>query len=112
MAQKIVVSEVDDIDGSEAAEKVQFSLDNTDYEIDLSKGHADEMRAEMAAYIEKARKLPKGAKARRVRRKARPDLPDIRDYARARGYDIKDRGRVPERIEEEYDRLKSAGTIA
>ena len=40
MAQKVFVSLVDDIDGSEADETVEFGLDGVNYEIDLSAENA------------------------------------------------------------------------
>src|SRR3954453_11594086 len=51
MAQRVNVVLVDDIDGSDAAETVTFGLDGVQYEIDLSDGHADELRAALALYI-------------------------------------------------------------
>src|SRR5215469_4018374 len=56
MAQKINVLLVDDIDGSDAAETVQFGLDGTQYEIDLSSEHAEELRALATPYVKRARK--------------------------------------------------------
>src|SRR5947209_9796942 len=51
MAQRVNVVLVDDIDGSDATETVTFGLDGVQYEIDLSEGHADELRQAMALYI-------------------------------------------------------------
>ena len=56
MAQHIFVSLVDDIDGSEADETVQFALDGVTYEIDLSAENAEELRDALAPYIEHARR--------------------------------------------------------
>ncbi len=44
MAQKIQTFFIDDLDGSEAEGTVLFGLDDTHYEIDLSTGHAKELR--------------------------------------------------------------------
>ena len=44
MAQKIQTFYIDDLDGSEAEGTVLFGLDGTQYEIDLSTGHAKELR--------------------------------------------------------------------
>ncbi|MDT7742150.1 MAG: hypothetical protein QOE59_1228, partial [Actinomycetota bacterium] len=45
MAQKTVVSFIDDLDGeSEAEGTVPFSLDGVDYEIDLSEENAEDLR--------------------------------------------------------------------
>lgn len=105
MAQKVQVDQVSDLDGVPADETVKFSLDTTDYEIDLSAVQAQEMRAGLAPFVTHARKRP-GRPRRGKRRPSRPDLPDIRTYARARGYDINERGRVPTQIIDEYDALK------
>lgn len=105
MAQQIVIKDIDDIDGTEAAEKIRFALDGTDYEIDLSVEHAAEMREELAGYIAKARRLPRNGRGKRAARRSRDDLPSIREYARSRGYEINERGRVPQRIVDEYDKL-------
>lgn len=106
MAQKVRVTQVSDISGEEAAETVRFALDGTEYEIDLAAAEAAQMRASVRPFTEHARK--KGRTSRRGSRRSpsRGDLPDIREYARNRGYDISERGRVPQRIIEEYDLLK------
>lgn len=56
MATRIISTLVDDLDGSEAAETVQFSLDGRSYEIDLSSTHADQLRAGLLPYLQVARK--------------------------------------------------------
>lgn len=57
MAQKVNVILVDDVDGGEADETIQFRLDSAHYEIDLSLRNAGERRAALAPYIEKASKV-------------------------------------------------------
>ena len=54
MAQKIQTFFIDDLDGSEAEGTVLFGLDGTHYEIDLSTGHAKELRSALARYIKPA----------------------------------------------------------
>jgi hypothetical protein len=44
VAQKVVVSLVDDLTGDTAEETVQFGLDAKSYEIDLSGANADKLR--------------------------------------------------------------------
>ena len=108
MAQKVQVALVSDIDEAPADETVSFSLDGTDYEIDLSTGQAQEMRQGLAEFVAHARKAPRRRRNGGLRkgRSTRSDLPDIREFARARGYPINDRGRVPGRIISEYDELR------
>ena len=57
MAQKIQTFFIDDLDGSEAEGTVLFGLDGTHYEIDLSTGHAKELRSALARYIEAGRRV-------------------------------------------------------
>lgn len=56
MAQKVLVSLVDDLDGSEAEETVEFGLDGVSYQIDLSGENAEELRDALAQYVEHARR--------------------------------------------------------
>ena len=46
---------IDDIDGSEAAETLRYSLDGIHYEIDLSAEHADTIRSYLQPYIDASR---------------------------------------------------------
>jgi hypothetical protein len=57
MAQKILTTFVDDIDGSEAEGTVKFGLDGTSYEIDLNAQHSQELRSSLARYVEHGRKI-------------------------------------------------------
>lgn len=109
MAQKIEVRHVSDLDERVPAdETVRFGLDNSDYEIDLSADQAQEMRQSLERFVKGARRTGRTPAARgRAKRPSRDDLPQIREYARARGYRIKDRGAIPRRIVAEYDLLNA-----
>jgi hypothetical protein len=106
MAQKIQTLFIDDIDGGEAERTVRFSLDGTEYEIDLSTAHNDELRAALGTYVSHARKV--GGTARRTtagrvgRKPSSVDTVAVRAWARENGYDIKDRGRVPADLVAKY----------
>ena len=99
MAQKIQTLFIDDIDGSEAEGTVRFALDGTDYEIDLNTKHADALRKSLARYIDAARRSSGAARrpARSGRRSAASGLntTEVREWAKAQGIEVKDRGRVP-----------------
>src|SRR6476659_8062445 len=56
MAQRVVVTLEDDIDGGEAAETVSFALDGVSYEIDLSEANASKLRDDLASWIGHARR--------------------------------------------------------
>ena len=105
MAQKVNIQMVDDIDGSDDAETVRFGLDGTQYEIDLSSEHARELRALAAPYVEKARKAAgPGRGAARPRNAAAngADSRKVRDWAKGRGIEVNDRGRVPGNVVAQY----------
>lgn len=99
MAQKIQTLLLDDLDGSEADETVRFGLDGASYEIDLSEAHARELRDSLARYAGAGRKVNplRVAPARKTVRSASNgyDSTEVRDWAKAQGIEIKDRGRVP-----------------
>ena len=99
MAQKIQTLFIDDIDGSEAEGTVRFALDGTDYEIDLNTKHAEALRKALARYIDAARRGSGAARrpARSGRRSAASGLntTEVREWAKAQGIEVKDRGRVP-----------------
>ena len=102
MARKVQTLLIDDIDGSEAEFTVRFGLDGADYEIDLSAEHASALRQLLAQYVTAARqnknvaKRPSGAGG--GGRRSRTDgvsIAEVRDWAKAQGVEVKDRGRIP-----------------
>jgi len=99
VAQKIQTLFIDDLDGSAAEGTVRFGLDGAEYEIDLNAGHARELRDALARYVEAARRV-RGSARRPVRGSRRGPVgglntTGIREWARAQGIEVKDRGRVP-----------------
>lgn len=105
MAQKVQVLLVDDLDGSQADETVTFGLDGVSYEIDLSTGNADKLRSELAQYVEHARKAVTAPARRRRSRTGtgREQSAQIREWAKAHGKKISERGRIPADILAEYE---------
>jgi len=103
MAQKVQVSYVDDLDGSQAEGTVAFGLDGTSFEIDLSKANGDKFRKALAPFIEHARRAS-GVKRAVSRRDAsnRQRTHDIREWARAQGMTISERGRIPGDVINKY----------
>ena len=92
MAQNVQTLFIDDLDGSEADGTVRFGLDGTDYEIDLNARHAQALRDALARYVRAARRPARGG------RRASPsgvDRTEVREWAKAQGMTVKDRGRVP-----------------
>jgi hypothetical protein len=99
MAQKIQTLFIDDLDGSQADGTVRFGLDGTDYEIDLNTEHTQQLRDALARYVGAARRTS-GSTRRPSRTGRRPqanglNTTEVREWAKAQGIDVKDRGRVP-----------------
>jgi Lsr2 len=99
VAQKIQTLFIDDIDGSAAEGTVRFALDGTEYEIDLNTKHADALRKALAKYVDAARRTTGGVRraARSGRRASASGVntTEVREWAKAQGIEVKDRGRVP-----------------
>ena len=98
VAQKVQTLFVDDIDGSAADGTVRFGLDRTEYEIDLNSEHAQALRDALARYISAARRVSGARRRVRSGRKAQVNgvnTTGIREWAKAQGIEVKDRGRVP-----------------
>jgi hypothetical protein len=105
MAQKVTVQLVDDIDGGNAEETVSFGLDGAVYEIDLSHEHAVELRESLSQWVGAARKnKPTLAKRTAVKAKSSDglDLTAVREWARAAGHNVSDRGRISSSILDAY----------
>jgi hypothetical protein len=113
MAQKVTVSLVDDMDGSTAAETVEFGLDGVSYEIDLSDSNAKKLRDALAGYVSAARRAGGRRRSAGAGRRAgggggtRPSVDReqnaaIREWARKQGMKISDRGRIPAEVLEAY----------
>ena len=102
VAQKIQTLFIDDIDGSEAEGTVRFALDGAEYEIDLNAKHAEALRKALSRYVEAARRSsgPARRPARTGRRTASSGLntTEVREWAKAQGIEVKDRGRVPAEV--------------
>src|SRR4051794_5048713 len=116
MVRQAIVRLVDDLDETIIengdGQTVSFGLNGTDYEIDLTNEHADELRAALARFVGAARKT--GSSRRdRTRGTGRPrssksDVSPIavREWAKANGIELSARGRVPQRV---IDQFKAAG---
>jgi hypothetical protein len=106
MAQRVEVVLIDDIDGGTAAETVTFALDGVSYEIDLSDKNARKLRDDLATWTGHARRA--GAAKSSSRRKSgsakRTDLGAVREWARANGHSVSDRGRISADIQAAFDK--------
>jgi hypothetical protein len=95
---------VDDLDGGEADETVEFAIDGKTYQIDLSTAHAEQFREIIDDYVKAARRT--GGHAKRgtgaVKRSDKAENAKIRAWAQEHGMKIAERGRIPEDIARAY----------
>ena len=106
MAQRVEVVLIDDLDGGTAAETVTFALDGVSYEIDLSDKNAKKLRADLANWTGHARRAGnvRSASRRRGGAAKRTDLSAVREWARANGHAVSDRGRISAEVQAAYDK--------
>ena len=107
MAQRVEVLLTDDLTGTKIAagrgESVAFSLDGVAYEIDLTTRNATALRKALAPYLEAGRRQSAGGRRSSRRTKIGPDAKTVKEWARANGYDVKDRERVSKEVEEAFE---------
>lgn len=109
MAKHTTVTLVDDLDGGEADEHVEFAVDGRTYEIDLSASNTDKLRAILAPYVSAGRRITgrrAAAGSAGTSRSAadREQNQAIREWAQRRGMKISERGRIPSNVLEAYHR--------
>ena len=127
MAQKTIVTLVDDLTGEEAEDisTVEFSLDGVTYEIDLDDKNSAKLRDALADYVAAARRTggrrSGGGAGRRRSAGAGTGTPratspggydretskQIRAWAKTQGYEVSDRGRVPNNVVEAWEAQRS-----
>lgn len=89
MAEIVEKKLVDDIDGSEAVDTVEFSIEGKSLVIDLSEDNAQRLRDFLEEFVTAAR--PSG-------RRSPEETARIRTWAREAGYEVSARGRLDEKI--------------
>lgn len=113
MAKETVITLIDDLDGTKAAETVTFGLDGQVYEIDLSAKNAGKLRSALTQYIDVAAEVHAAPRstaraAAPARRGAAPAASNrdqnqaIRAWAMRKGLDIAPRGRIKQDIVDQY----------
>ena len=102
MAQRVVVSLSDDIEGGDASETIAFGLDGKSYEIDLNDANAKKLRGVLAPYVEAGRKRAKSGKTYHHTSVA-PDPRAVRAWAESNGFKVPPRGRIPKKVYEAFN---------
>lgn len=114
LAQKVNITFVDDLDGSEAIETVRFSLDNKEYEIDLSEENSKELRDGLEKFVKAARRGGSSSGSRGGKRGGgsatsnRDETQQIRLWAAENGINVNTRGRISSDVVEKYHAAKAS----
>lgn len=103
MVQKMTVVLEDDLDGTAAAETVAFALDGRSYDIDLSAANAKKLRDALQEYKDHARRVGGRKSSARAAKSGGSNANEIRTWARAKGMQVSDRGRVSAEIRKAYE---------
>jgi len=107
VAQRVIVTLEDDLDGGPADETVRFAFGGAEYEIDLTAKNATAFRKKLAPFIEHARKAGRSQSRRPGRAAAsRQRSGDIRAWAKDNGITVSERGRIPAGVVEQYQAAK------
>lgn len=117
MARKEVIQYFDDLDNTpltkDEVEIVHFSLDNKEYELDLSAANAEKFRDMLRPYLEHARRANMQQRRRR-RRGAYAggaaafgiDPAEVRAWAEANGIPVNQRGKIKTETVERFREAK------
>jgi hypothetical protein len=106
---------IDDFDGTplSGTSTTTFSLNGAQYEIDLGTENAAKLRDALAPFISAGRRVTGGAAKPATRRRGAGrhsngsnDVTAIREWARANGHEIGDRGRIPAAVVAAYEAAK------
>ncbi len=133
MAQKTIVTFIDDLTGEEAEDitTVEFAFEGVTYEIDLAEDNAAKLRDNLSRYVAAARKTSgrrpgvrgtdrSAGRANGNGRAAssgynRDTLRAIREWAKQNGHNVSDRGRLPLNVvqawEVNHQAVKSSGKV-
>ena len=104
MARHVEVRLTDDLDGTEAAETVRFSLEGKNYEIDLSADNAAWLRSTLQPFIAVARRNTQRNAGKSGKRSPRrnPETAKIRRWARDNGYAVASHGSINAEVKDAY----------
>jgi hypothetical protein len=121
MAQKTIVTLVDDLTGEEAENisTVEFALDGVTYELDLTDENSTKLHDALSEYAKAGRKIggrrrsgPRPGRAVKSTGGAagynRETLKSIREWAKKNGHNVSDRGRLPAEVLQAWQSAQAA----
>lgn len=112
MAKKAVIYYVDDYDGQDIAEgdhhHAEFSWEGRKYEMDLSGRNYELLESALKPFIENAAQVGRPKSVYKSVKRDPAQVKAIREWARSKGYEISDKGRIPVEIETAYNQATAA----
>jgi hypothetical protein len=122
ITQVVVTCDLEDGDVN-AAESLSFTYGGKTYTLDLCRKHLDEVKETLETYATAGHSAGRGGRGRRrgatTGRSTRSSRPastprgesqaEIREWARAQGYAVGDRGRIPGEVRAAYETAHRGG---
>jgi len=122
ITQVVVTCDLEDGEVN-ASDSVSFTYGGKTYTLDLCRKHLDEVKGELERFANAGHSAGRGGRGRRrastvgrgsraSRQSAAPrgeSQAAIREWARAQGYAVGDRGRIPGEVRAAYDSAQSKG---
>lgn len=107
MAEKVHITYVDDLDGTEIKDgkggEVIFGFDGASYAIDLTDKNRKELEKALLPFLDKARPYKDSKRApKKSSASGAGDAAKIRAWARDNGFDVPERGRVSAEVRAAY----------
>lgn len=106
VAKETIVRITDDIDGSEAVESVRFGFRGINYNIDLNAKNVAAIEKSFEKWIQHGQKAEPGAIRSRQRRASvsnKDQTAAVREWAKANGYKVSDRGRIAAEVRDAFN---------
>ena len=109
MAQQVVTTLIDDLDGSEAVDTITFGYKGYTYELDLSEKNLAKFDKAMGSFVQAARRvgrLNSESKTRAARgsvTRVPSDSAAVRAWAASNGVQVPTRGRIPQSVKDQYE---------
>ncbi len=102
---------LDDIDGSVGATRPRFTFNERSWEIDLSKENQRKLWEALEPFVKRARQVEdvRGG-AKKAPKPLDYDQEAVRQWARANGHQVGDRGRIPSEIVNAYREHAMSGS--
>jgi hypothetical protein len=108
MAKQVITTLIDDIDGKPADRTIEFGLDGVNYTIDLSDANIAKLRKALDPFLSAGTRVGRGGGRQSARSSSRgtsggrDQNKAIREWAAQNGYEVSERGRIPQGVSQAY----------